>query len=76
MDFPRFFTTHDKNAVFPMSADTFCGLPDLPSVARTSKYGSCFLSSLMVATSVDSFVLKRPETFNTSEKNEKHSYNN
>ena len=23
LDFPRFFTTQDKNAVFPMSADTF-----------------------------------------------------
>ena len=70
LDFPKFFTTHVKNAVLPMSADTFCGLPDLPSVVRNSKYGSPVLSPTF-ATSVVSFVLKRPETFNTSENKKK-----
>ena len=67
LDFPRFFTTQDKNAVFPMSADTFWGLPGLlPSVVCTSKYGSRDFSSPTLTTSVESFVLNRPETFNTS----------
>ena len=68
LDFPRFFTVHVRNAVFPMRADTLYGLPFLLSVVRTSKYGSPGLLSPTVTTSVESFVLKRPETFNTSEK--------
>ena len=71
LDFPKFFTVHVRNAVFPMRADTLYGLPFLLSVVRTSKYGSPGLLSPIVLISVESLVLKRPETFNTSEiKNE------
>ena len=71
LDLPRFFTTHDRNAVFPMSADTFWGLPDFPSVVRTSKNGSPLLSSPTLTTPVESFLLKYPETFSTSKMKKK-----
>lgn len=55
----------------PIRADTFFAMPELPSAPLRSKYGSSLISSVTDRTAFDDCLsLKRPDTFNTSAKNE------
>ena len=63
--FPKFLTIHDRNAVFPIRADTFCG--DF-TPCRCSKNGSSLPSSPTDISLDSSSLLNFPDTLRTSEK--------